>query len=664
VRAATVTTGALTLAGAGAAVVLAVSSVAADEPGALLPGVLPMAFLAAGAVGARARPDHAGIRLLLGVGCFHLVAFAISETWVASGRPDGVGAWAWTVVSVAAFAAGFRSLALLLATYPDGRAETRGLRWFAAVATVASMLVAAWALLLADAVPVVLSREPATVAAPTGLPLLAASADPQPLLPMLVVAAVVVLVVRARRGDAGLRRKLEWAALAGIVLALLLLATPLAAVVVPGAVWAVVFVASASLVPFALLGGLVRHRVLDVDVLVVRTVARGAMVLLVLGCYAAAAWALGRSGSAGVVASMALTLVAALTGRSVLRRAEALADRWFTGGRVRRGVLLGELATVLAGSGPETLPGRVCATLREGLDARWVRLLLDADVVAEAGLPGDEAVVRVPLVAAGHHVGVLECGPRRGGWGRAERTRLDQVGPQLALALRDRELSRELAQRVEELSSSRARLVRAEETVRRHVERDLHDGVQQQLVALLARLSILRELLGPHPAAVPALDSAQDLAREALADLRRLVAGIHPALLGDRGLVAAVEARSGLLPITVTVDTDPRIAGLRFAPEVEGAAFFVVSEALANVMKHAGVEHARVVIAPIEDGGLRVAVTDEGNGDASYDGSGLAGLRDRVEAIGGSFHLHATTGVGTTVVAEFTDAPVLAGSDV
>lgn len=662
-RAATATTGALTLTGVGAAVVLAVSAAAADEPGALLPGVLPLAFLAAGAVGARARPDHAGIRLLLGVGFFHLVAFAISETWVASGRPDGPVAWAWTVVSIAAFAAGFRSLTLLLATYPDGRPASRGQRWFGVLTAVGSALVVVWALVLADAVPVVLSREPASVAAPSGLPLLAVSVDPQAVLPLLVVASVVVLVARARRGTAELRRRLEWAALAGIMLALLLLATPLAAVVVPGAVWAVVFVATASLVPFALLGGLVRHRLLDVDVLVVRTVARGTMVVLVLSLYATAAWMLGSSRSAGAVASVALTLLAALTGRSVLRRAEALADRWFTGGRVRRGMLLGELAAVLTASGPEALPGRVCATLREGLDASWVRLVLDAEVVAQSGDTGAGPGVRVPLLAAGQEVGVLECGPRRGGWGRAELARLDQVGPQLALVLRDRELSRQLAMRVDELSSSRARLVRAEETVRRHVERDLHDGVQQQLVALLARLSILRELLGPHPAAVPALDSAQDLAREALADLRRLVAGIHPALLGDRGLAAAVEARSGLLPIAVTVDTDPRIAGLRFAPEVEGAAFFVVSEALANVMKHAGVEHARVVIAPIEDGGLRVAVTDEGNGGATYDGTGLAGLRDRVEAIGGRFRLHAATDVGTTVVAEFADAPVLAGSD-
>jgi signal transduction histidine kinase len=424
----------------------------------------------------------------------------------------------------------------------------------------------------------------------------------------------------------------------------------------------VVFVSGAALVPFALLGGLVRHRLLDVDVLVVRTLARGLMVVVVLTGYAAAASVLAGSSSARVAASVVLTLVAVLTGWPLLRRAEDLADRWFTGGRVRRSALLGELAATLSASEPESLPHRIATTLREGLDASWVRLVLGDQVVAEAGRPESVPAVTTDLCCGGEQVGTLELGARRGGWGRPELARLQRVAPQVAFALRDRELATELAARVQELTSSRARLVRAEETVRRQVERDLHDGVQQQLVALLARLSVARELLEPAAQAAVPLQAAHDLAGEALRDLRRLVAGIHPALLGDRGLAAAVEARSGLLPLMVVVDADPRIADHRFAPEVEGAAFFVVSEALANVMKHSGSEHARVVIAPLDDG-LRVAVTDEGRGTASYDGSGLTGLRDRVEALGGHFVLQATPGVGTTVVAEFTGEPVKVAAD-
>jgi signal transduction histidine kinase len=158
------------------------------------------------------------------------------------------------------------------------------------------------------------------------------------------------------------------------------------------------------------------------------------------------------------------------------------------------------------------------------------------------------------------------------------------------------------------------------------------------------------------------LTAAHDLAQQCLRDLRALVAGLHPAVLGARGLTVAVEARASLLPISVLVDSDPRITDARFPLEVESAAFFVVSEALANVMKHSGSERARVVLAPLPTGGLRVAVADEGSGTASFAGSGLEGLRARVEAFGGRFTLQATPAVGTTVVAEFpVQQPAVAG---
>ncbi len=113
----------------------------------------------------------------------------------------------------------------------------------------------------------------------------------------------------------------------------------------------------------------------------------------------------------------------------------------------------------------------------------------------------------------------------------------------------------------------------------------------------------------------------------------------------------------------MTVDADPRVAGCRFPAEVEGAAFFVVSEALANVLKHSGADRARIVIGPVGSSGLRVAVSDEGSGAASFAGTGLSGLRDRVEALGGRFALHATLGVGSAVVAEFESATLPVGSD-
>lgn len=659
VRAARVT-GALTLVGVGALVALAALA-AQGSPGALVPSVLPAAFLIAGGLGGRARPDHRGVQLLLAVGSLHLLAFALSGWLGESGARDGL-AWVAALLAVAAYGAGFVALAVLLAAYPAGRPAGQGVRIFRDTCVVLLLLCVTAEVLLRETVPLVLEGPWRPVPAPAGIPLARMAVDPGAPLPLLVVAGAVVLGVRARRASAAERRQLEWAVLAGGLLALLLLATPAAVAVLPDQVWTVVFLASMCVVPFALLGGLVQHRLLDVDVLATRTLARGAMVVLVLSCYALAAAAVDGSGRWRMLTAVGLTLAAALTGQPLLRRLEALTDRWVAGGRVGRGALVDELGRTLT-AGSSDLPLRVCSTLCQAFDAGWMRLVVGAQVVAATGTPDTTPALTVDLVASGSRVGVLEAGPRRGGWGPGERRRLQRLAPQVALALQERELSRQLAARVDELIGSRARLVVAEETVRRQVERDLHDGAQQQLVALLASLSLARELLGPATDASPALAAAHELAQTALSDLRRLVAGIHPALLGDRGLVAAVEARVAALPLVVTVDADPRIADVRFLPEVEGAAYFVVCEAVTNVMKHSGSPRARVVVAPRDDGGLRVAVTDEGHGRASADGSGLAGLRDRVEALGGRFEVQSVPDVGTTVVAEFTVGAVLAGSD-
>jgi signal transduction histidine kinase len=612
----------------------------------LLPSALAAAFLVAGAIGARARPDHRGLQLLLAVGATHLGAYALTGWVGAVDSPAGWAPWLLAVVGDGLYLAGFVALALLVATYPTGRLSSRGLRWFAVVclgfATVALLAEA----LLHARLGLALETGLAAVPAPPPLPLADAGPSLVGAMPALVVAGVVVLVVRARRFTGDERGALGWASLAGGVLALMLAATPLAAVVLPDTVWTVAFVTVVSAVPFVLLGGLVRFRLLQVDLYLVRTVGRGAVALVVLAAYAGATALLGEAGF--VAAAVGLTVLAALTGGAVLRRVESLADRWLTGGRVARRGLLDAFVAALPGASDD-LAERIRRMLTEGLDIAWTRVVVHGEV--RAGGSGVAEVV-VPLRVGTTDVGALECGPRRGGWGRSELARLESLATPAALALHERELTRELAERVEELTASRARLVQVEQSVRRQVERDLHDGAQQLLVALLARLAIARASVTDASTA-EALETAHDLAGRCLRDLRALVAGLHPALLGDKGLTAAVGARADLLPIAVTVDADPRVADDRFPAEVESAAFFVVCEALANVLKHSGSSVARVVLSPLPPHGLRVAISDEGSGAADLTGSGLPGLRDRVEALGGSFRLVAVLDVGTTVVAEF-----------
>ena len=231
---------------------------------------------------------------------------------------------------------------------------------------------------------------------------------------------------------------------------------------------------------------------------------------------------------------------------------------------------------------------------------------------------------------------------------------LELLGRHAGLALRHAELSVTLAGRVAELTASRERLVHAEDEARRRLERDLHDGIQQ-VVVLLGRLGMLRSELDP-PGVPALLTQCQDLTRQLLEELRHLGRGIHPPMLTDRGLVAAIEAQADLLTLPVVVDVDPRLDGRRFPDQVETAAYYVVAEAVTNVIKHSGATQARIVLTAPDDSTLQVAVVDDGTGIGPGDlagGSGLRGLRDRVDAVGGTLEVQTAEAVGTTVLARF-----------
>jgi signal transduction histidine kinase len=203
----------------------------------------------------------------------------------------------------------------------------------------------------------------------------------------------------------------------------------------------------------------------------------------------------------------------------------------------------------------------------------------------------------------------------------------------------------------EQLAASRARIVEASYEARRRIERDLHDGAQQRLVSLALDLRRAEVELASSPEEAGALlVEARGKLDDALAELRELARGIHPAVLTDRGLGPALESLAGRSPIPVEVEaTLPD----RLPSSVEVAAYFVVSEALANVTKHARAARAAVRVLQ-EDGTARVSIADDGVGGAEdADGSGLRGLRDRVEALGGSLSVDSPATGGTTVSAVF-----------
>jgi signal transduction histidine kinase len=208
-------------------------------------------------------------------------------------------------------------------------------------------------------------------------------------------------------------------------------------------------------------------------------------------------------------------------------------------------------------------------------------------------------------------------------------------------------LNDELRARVEELAASRARIVAAGDVERRRLERNLHDGAQQRLVALSFSLRLARTKLDDDPAAAHALlGSAGEELALALQELRELARGLHPALLTDRGLRAAVDALAARSPLPVELEAlpDERLPG-----PVEAAAYYLIAEALTNVAKYAQATAVRVRVAAGEDEVL-VEVSDDGVGGADPEaGSGLRGLADRVEALGGSLAIVSAAGAGTTL---------------
>ena len=214
-------------------------------------------------------------------------------------------------------------------------------------------------------------------------------------------------------------------------------------------------------------------------------------------------------------------------------------------------------------------------------------------------------------------------------------------------ALRTREIEQA---RTEEMRASRARIIEAADSARRRIERDLHDGAQQRLVALGLQVRLARSRVEKQPAeAGPLLDEIGQELSEASAELRELARGIHPAVLTERGLAPAIAALADRAPVEVEVVAVPED---RFPAAAEATAYFTVAEALTNVAKYADATHATVRLAR-ENGELQIEVRDDGKGGAqATPGSGLSGLADRVGALDGVLEVESPPGEGTRVWAD------------
>jgi signal transduction histidine kinase len=260
-------------------------------------------------------------------------------------------------------------------------------------------------------------------------------------------------------------------------------------------------------------------------------------------------------------------------------------------------------------------------------------------------LPDDDTRTATLIDRDGEHVAALVHDPALDD----EHQLLEGVGAAAGMSLENARLQAELRARVEELRGSRARVIDAGQKERQLLERDLHDGAQQRLIALSLRLSLLKKSLPYEPEVRQELDAARSEIALSLGELRDVARGIHPAVLSGHGLTVAVEslAAHAPLPVRLVICVEDRL------PErVEVAAYYVVSESLANVAKHAHASEARVSLERRGDY-LVVEIVDDGDGGADTEkGSGLRGLADRVEALGGRLRVWTPLGGGTRVQAE------------
>ncbi len=342
----------------------------------------------------------------------------------------------------------------------------------------------------------------------------------------------------------------------------------------------------------------------------------------------------------------------------VRTRLEGLADRWVFGAKTDATQLVVGLGESLAGTYDlDTLLPRMRATLEDGMGLRWVRIrLLSSGGDRDLPDPQQPPMLTVPIEVDGERIGLIECGPKLSGHlTSADTAILETFARQAGMAVRNVRLKEELEQQAALLRTSRARIVHAQEQERRRIERNIHDGVQQDLTSLIGLAGHARQEFEHDPDAVgDDIEAMQEGLRRVLADLRDFAQGIHPSVLSDRGLLVAIETLAGRHPLPVTIRADASLRALRLPDELEGAAYFTIAEAFANTLKHG---HADRLDVELRENGdrLLVRVSDDGDGfdAAGVRGTGLANLRDRVAAVGGALQIDTSPGAGTTVLAEF-----------
>jgi signal transduction histidine kinase len=643
----------------------------------------PLPFLVLGVAGFLRQPQNRVVWWLIGVGAGFGCDVAIGDVFL----PLAENHWGVTPSSTATIALLHHWIGLaapvaavgLIGLFPSGRPE-RGyerivIRTIALAGFLLPLLEAVTRANIApdggppDGAPPVLYRAVyVPLLAPLGVP---AEAVYRTLVGWPLI-GVALLALRYRRADGARRRQIRWL-LVGMAVSFCLWMPPALLWELADPDNQAATVATQVLSPLALvttvgslLVALFYTGVFGIDEPARRAFVRRVLRVCVAVVFAAAAISAGvlTSLAAPAVVAVAVAVAAGAAGQAVRRRVEQAADSWVFGSRLAGYASLsrfGESLTRVPGSAG--LLRDLAGEIRRGLDLTWTRVSVEppddrARVVTD-GTPSAEPAAVVPIEYQGTVLGRIECGPRSDGPLLAEDHRLlTYFAAQAAVGVHNLYLAAELSRRVAEiqdqaaeLAASRDRVVAAQDAERRRIQRILHDGVQQEIVALSARAGLMRQqLLRGDPAAADGLAGLQRGLATTLADVREIAYAIHPPVLSDRGLLEAIEAQSSRLAVPMAVRADPWLRGVRFGEQIEATAWYVLAEALTNVVKHAGASEVEVSLSQ-QDGGLGLVIRDDGCG---FDlgrprGLGLTGLSDRLDTVGGALTIDSGAGLGTSV---------------
>jgi signal transduction histidine kinase len=653
---------------------------------------LTLSFVLVGAFIVSRQPRNTIGWLLIAIPLMGEVAFFMGDyaTYSLVTRPGSLpapllAAWIdrWDIVPMLA------SFIPLFLLFPDGRVPSR--RWRPVLwLTVAAIVVAtvAFAVTPGQMTGAFSDLTKVNVVNPLGLDGLgglvnavAQIAGFAALLAAFLAGAALVVRFRSRRGDE--RQQVKWLALVGVAF----LGEFVSTLIISGFLgdethasnlagnigFGIMFLTLAVGIPAACAIAILRYHLYDLDVVINKTLVYAGLAAFITAVYVAIVVGIGAGigNKRNLGLSILATAVVAVAFQPVRDRVQHLANRLVYGKRATPYEVLSQFSERMSDTyATEDLLPRMARILAEGTGASVasVWLMVGDELRPEASWPsevtaptavraGDDEIPPIegvdrtlPVRHQGELLGALTVAKSRGDALRpAEEKLMEDLASGAGLVLRNVRLTEELLERLKELQASRQRIVVAQDEERRKLERNLHDGAQQQLVALQVKLSLAERIAEEGCRVRDQLSGLKAEAGEALENLRDLARGIYPPLLADQGLPAALssQARKAAIPVSIEVD------GIsRYPQEAEAAVYFCCLEALQNVAKYAGATQATVRLFE-DDGQLAFKVTDDGAGfdpaKTSY-GTGMQGMADRISAQGGALEVRSAPGEGTTVI--------------